>query len=118
MYLVLFYCNLFNTDHYADTDTLSDQEIQQIRRNRVAVLNTYPLGEILELYTIVQFLGEIMEGLTGGLQYCELDAGLSSVSDCAQTSIRSISCCPLAPLARFAPGNIGVSPTYARGSSY
>jgi hypothetical protein len=45
---------------------LGTDGIQLIQRQRTAVLNEYPTGELLELYAVIRFFREILEGVCDG----------------------------------------------------
>ncbi|KAJ7885355.1 hypothetical protein B0H14DRAFT_2699498 [Mycena olivaceomarginata] len=58
LYRIMLYCNLFSGSRYNldEIDRLDDKTAQTIWRQRTAVLNAYPLDEILELHSSVVFL--------------------------------------------------------------
>ncbi|KAJ7900688.1 hypothetical protein B0H14DRAFT_2671462 [Mycena olivaceomarginata] len=57
LYRIMLYCNLSGSRYNLDEiDRLDDKTAQTIWRQRTAVLNAYPLDEILELHSSVVFL--------------------------------------------------------------
>ena len=46
-----------------DLDTIG---IQLIQRQRTAVLNNYPTSKLLQLYAVIRFFREILEGVYDG----------------------------------------------------
>jgi hypothetical protein len=49
-----------------ETDDLGTDGIQLIQRQRTAVLNEYPTGELLQLYAVIPFFREILKGVYDG----------------------------------------------------
>lgn len=66
MYRIMFYCNMFPYFRWNDVDAreLSTKNVELIRRHRIAVLDSYPLNEVFELYAGVRFMRLIMEPKT------------------------------------------------------
>lgn len=61
----MLYCNIFPSTLY-DFDELvglGTAAVKQIRRQRAAVLNTYPTNELLQVYVIARFMREILEAI-------------------------------------------------------
>ncbi|KAF7373097.1 F-box domain-containing protein [Mycena sanguinolenta] len=56
MYRIMFYCKLFN----GDVDD-REEDVQLIRRQRIAVLSQYPTDQLLQLYAVVQFMRGILQ---------------------------------------------------------
>ncbi|KAJ7922070.1 hypothetical protein B0H13DRAFT_2317831 [Mycena leptocephala] len=65
MYRVMLYCELFGGSHYHlnEIDNLDEGTIKKVWRQRTAVLNAYPLDQILEIYSPVGFLRSLLEKL-------------------------------------------------------
>ncbi|KAJ7927071.1 hypothetical protein B0H13DRAFT_1598985 [Mycena leptocephala] len=67
MYRIMLYCELFNGSRWNldEIDILDEQIFHRIWSQRTAVLDTYPLDEILEIYSSVHFLRGLIEKLMG-----------------------------------------------------
>ncbi|KAJ7867353.1 hypothetical protein B0H14DRAFT_2731228 [Mycena olivaceomarginata] len=65
MYRIMLYCELFNGSRWNldEIDILDEQIFNHIWSQRTAVLDTYPLDEILEIYSSVHFLRGMIEKL-------------------------------------------------------
>ncbi|KAJ7940093.1 hypothetical protein B0H13DRAFT_1850286 [Mycena leptocephala] len=78
MYRIMLYCNLFSDSRFSpdEIDSLDDETIQNIRRQRTAVLNGYLLHKILELNSSIHFLRGLLEKLVQdeltGVEYYDL----------------------------------------------
>ncbi|KAJ7939650.1 hypothetical protein B0H13DRAFT_2497473 [Mycena leptocephala] len=61
----MLYCNLLSDSRFNldEIDSLDDETIQNIRRQRTAVLNGYLLDKILELNSSIHFLRGLLEKL-------------------------------------------------------
>ncbi|KAJ7937943.1 hypothetical protein B0H13DRAFT_2302413 [Mycena leptocephala] len=67
MYRIVLYCELFNGSRWNldEIDILDEQIFNRIWSQRTAILDTYPLVEILEIYSSVHFLRGLIEKLMG-----------------------------------------------------
>ncbi|KAJ7791634.1 hypothetical protein B0H14DRAFT_2934859 [Mycena olivaceomarginata] len=65
MYRIMLYCELFNGSRWNldEIDILDEEIFNRIWSQRTAVLDTYPLDEILEIYSSVHFLRGMIEKL-------------------------------------------------------
>ncbi|KAJ7937632.1 hypothetical protein B0H13DRAFT_1852267 [Mycena leptocephala] len=76
MYRIMLYCNLFSGSRFNLDEIDIVETIQNIRRQRTAVLNAYPLDEILELNSSVHFMRSLLEKLVQdeltGVEYYDL----------------------------------------------
>jgi predicted esterase YcpF (UPF0227 family) len=68
VYRIWLYTNIFSGKRYSldEIDDLGADGIQLIQRQRTAVLNEYPGCELLQLYAVVRFFREILEGVYEG----------------------------------------------------
>ncbi|KAK7007517.1 hypothetical protein R3P38DRAFT_3027741 [Favolaschia claudopus] len=87
MYRIMLYCRLFPGDRYTldEIEDLEEEGIQQIQKQRTAVLAEYATDELMQLYAVVRFLCGILEHVIGdeelapGLVYLFLSLGPDSI---------------------------------------
>ncbi|KAJ7092290.1 hypothetical protein B0H15DRAFT_833361 [Mycena belliarum] len=80
-YRIMLYCKLFPGNIYSfdELEDLDDVQIAKIRRQRTAVLNEYPTDELLEIFSVVKFIGGIFVEVNGGIDSSDdLDVLLSA----------------------------------------